>query len=116
MTPATFAVVVGTFGAILQELLFWYNARTKLDTEEYRAILASTRYWIVLMAMVVGSGIASYLWFRPTAQEARTYLLFGAAFPALFKKAVDAFIPAQTHLGAKEEVKRKVLRDYFKAA
>jgi len=116
MTPATFAIAVGTFGAILQELLFWYNARTKLESGEYRAILTSPRYWIVVAAMAVGSGIAAYLWFSPSAQEGRTYLLFGAAFPVLFKKAVDAFIPAQTQLGAKEETKKKILRNYFKAA
>jgi hypothetical protein len=116
VTPATFAIAVGTFGAILQELLFWYNAKTKLDTDEYRAILASPRYWIVVTAMAIGSGVATYLWFSPSTQEARTYLLFGAAFPVLFKKAVDAFIPAQTHLGASEEAKQKILRKYFNAA
>jgi hypothetical protein len=116
MTPAAFAIAVGTFGAVLQELLFWYNARTKLESEEYRSILKSPRYWIVVAAMAVGSGVAAYLWFSPTVQEGRTYLLFGAAFPVLFKKAVDAFIPAQTHLGAKEDAKKRVLRNYFKAA
>ena len=50
MTPVLFSIAVGTFGAILQELLFWYNARTKLDTDEYRAILKSARYWLVFRA------------------------------------------------------------------
>jgi hypothetical protein len=116
MKPAAFAIVVGTFGAVLQELLFWYNARTKLDTEEYRAILASPRYWIVVTAMAIGSGIASFMWFAPDQQVGRTYLLFGAAFPVLFKKAVDAFVPAQTKLGANEETKKRVLRNYLRAA
>lgn len=52
MTPLIFAVGVGTFGAILQELLFWYNPRTKLETDEYRTILKSVRYWIVVTALV----------------------------------------------------------------
>ena len=116
MTPALSDIAIGTFGAILQELLFWYNARTKLDTEEYRAILTSARYWVVVTAMGIGSGIAAHVWFSPNQQAARTYLLFGAAFPVLFKKAVDAFIPAQTHLGAAAETKQRVLRNYFKAA
>jgi hypothetical protein len=115
MTPAAFDILVGTFGAVLQELLFWYNAKTKLDTEEYRAILTSAHYWIVVTAMAIGSGIASYLWFSPEQQSARTYLLCGAAFPVLFKKAVDAFIPAQ-RLGVEREAKKKVLQSYFKAA
>ncbi len=116
MTPAANNIAIGAFGAILQELLFWYNAKTKLDTEEYRSILGSARYWIIVIAMVIASGIASYVWFSPEQQAARTYLLFGAAFPVLFKKAVDAFIPTQTHLGVKEDTEKKVLRNYFKAA
>ena len=65
MTPAAFAIAVGTFGAILQELLFWYNARTKLETD--RSIVTSPPYWIVVTAMAVGSGLAAYLWFTPAA-------------------------------------------------
>jgi len=109
LTPAVFDISVGTFGAILQELLFWYNARTKLSTEDYKAIAMSPGYWVVVTAMAIGSGIASYLWFRPDQQSARTYLLCGAAFPVLFKKAVDAFIPAQTKLG------QNTLTKYFRA-
>jgi hypothetical protein len=116
MSPRTFDIAVGTFGAILQELLFWHNAKTKLGTEEYRAILASPGYWIVVAAMAIGSGVASYLWFSNDQQAARTYLIFGAAFPVLFKKAVDAFIPTQTQLGAKEEAKKGILQNYFNAA
>jgi uncharacterized BrkB/YihY/UPF0761 family membrane protein len=117
MNPVAFSISVGTFGAILQELLFWYNAKTKLETKEYKDILTSKSYWIVVSAMAIGSGIASYFWFLPEHQTARTYLLFGAAFPALFKKAVDAFISKQDHLGLEtEEAKPSVLRNYFSAA
>jgi hypothetical protein len=115
MSLAVNDIAIGSFGAILQELLFWYNARTKLDTEEYRAILDSVRYWLVVTAMIIGSGIASYVWFSPDQQAARTYLLFGAAFPVLFKKAVDAFNPARTHLG-KEDAKINALTNYFKVS
>jgi hypothetical protein len=120
MKPFMFAILVGTFGAVLQELLFWYNAKTKLATEEYRAILTSPGYWIIVTAMAIGSGISAYIWFSPDMQAARTYLLFGAAFPVLFKKAVEAFIPTQTKLGAEREgkkpSKKNTLTDYFKAS
>ena len=116
MNPTAFSISVGTFGAVLQELLFWYNAKTKLDTEEYKAILTSTRYWIVVTAMAIGSGIAAYIWFTPEQQAARTYLLFGAAFPVLFKKAVDAFIPRQAKLGTTKEAEKQPLTNYFRAA
>jgi hypothetical protein len=38
--------------------------------------------------------------------------------PVLFKKAVDAFIPTQTHLGEEngESEKQRLLKPYFKAA
>jgi hypothetical protein len=115
MSAALHDMAIGTIGAILQELLFWYNAKAKLDTAEYGAILKSLRYWSVVIAMCVGSGIASYFWFSPEQQTARTYLLFGAAFPVLFKKAVDAFISAgPTQLGTAGG--QKVLTEYFKAA
>jgi hypothetical protein len=122
MTPAVFGIAVGTFGAVLQELLFWYNAKDKLESQEYRAIIASAKYWIVVSAMAVGSGIAAYLWFSPDQQAARTYLLVGAAFPVLFKKSVDAFIRSPgTPLGATAEekqrdAKKKILKNYFKAS
>jgi hypothetical protein len=121
MTVPQFDISVGMFGAILQELLYWYNARTKLDSEESRTILRSAGYWLVVIAMAIGAGVASYLWFKPNQQAARTYLLFGAAFPVLFKKAVDAFIPNQTHLGLTketkvEQAKKQALQNYFKAA
>jgi hypothetical protein len=70
MTPAIFAIVVGTFGAILQELLVWYNARKKLETEECRALFASTKYWTVVTAMAIGAGIAAWVWFYPDQQAA----------------------------------------------
>ncbi len=116
MNPTAFAISIGTFGAVLQELLYWYSARTKLNTEEYKAILTSTGYWVVVTAMAIGSGIAAFVWFTPEQQAARTYLLFGAAFPVLFKKAVDAFIPRQTKLGTTEQAKKQPLRNYFRAS
>jgi len=121
MKPYMFAILVGTFGAVLQELLFWYNAKTKLATDEYRGILMSPGYWIIVTAMAIGSGIAAYIWFFPDAQAARTYLLFGAAFPVLFKKAVDAFITKQTTLGGseqekKEQAKKNAIKNYFKTS
>ena len=114
MNVALRDMAIGALGALLQELLFWYNAKTKLDTAEYRAILKSAWYWLVITGMAVGSGVASYFWFSPEQQSARTYLLFGAGFPVLFKKAVDAFIPKETHLGTDSEHTR--LRSYFKVS
>jgi uncharacterized BrkB/YihY/UPF0761 family membrane protein len=120
MSPAAFGVLVGTLGAVLQEVLYWYNAKTKLDTDEYRTILTSTRYWCTIVAMVIGSGFASYIWFMPEHQSPRTYLLFGAAFPVFFKKAVDAFIAKDGHLGTdvdeESKDKKPIMKSYFGAS
>jgi hypothetical protein len=42
--------------------------------------------------------------------------LFGAAFPALFKKAVGAFVSKETHLGPSEGSAGEMLLDYFRVA
>jgi hypothetical protein len=116
MTPTMFVILTAAFGAVLQELLFWYSARYTLGQAKYRALLRSTGYWVLLVAMAIGSGLACYLWFSPDLQAPRTNLLFGAAFPALFKKAVGAFISKETHLGPGEDGGGPTLRNYFRAA
>jgi hypothetical protein len=117
MTPLMFVILTAGFGAILQELLFWYNARFTLGQAKYRALLRSPGYWVLVLAMAIGSGFACYLWFSPNLQAPRTNLLFGAAFPALFKKAVGAFVSKETHLGRAEEASAgEKLRDYFRVA
>jgi hypothetical protein len=117
VSQSVFCIVVGTVGAIFQELLYWYNARAKLDTEEYRGILCSRSYWLLVSLMAIGAGIAGYIWFYPDHEAPRTYLLFGAAFPALFKKAVDAFIPKNTRLGvARADGNQAGLGKYFRAS
>lgn len=122
MTPTAFAILIGMFGAVLQELLFWYNLKAKLESAPYRELLTSPAYWGIVLAMIVGSGIASYVWFAPEQQTPRTYLLFGAAFPVLFKKALDAFIPKQARLGSgsqsniNQPATHQILRTYFRAS
>ena len=106
-----FEIGVGAFGAAVQEGLYWWNVRKKLDDQEIQKIKAHFgAYILIVLAMIFCSGVAGYLWFRPAHETARTYLLFGAAFPVLFKKVVDAFISDSPKLG------NGTLRAYLKAS
>jgi hypothetical protein len=109
-------ILIGAFGALLQEILFWYEARSKLSAGKYTALLKSTGYWVITGLMVMGAGLGTWLWFEPAPQSPRTYLFLGAAFPILFKKVVAAFIPKATRLGARDEPERIFTADYFNIA
>jgi hypothetical protein len=113
MSASTVAILIGAFGAFLQELLFWYDARTRLTAAKYRALLKSAGYWVVTPLVIACSGVGSWLWFEPNVQSARTYLLIGAAFPIVFKKVVAAFVPKATKLGAQRETERVTAVDYL---
>jgi hypothetical protein len=106
-------ILVGSFGALLQEILFWYEARTKLSAPKYSALLRSGAYWFITVLMILGAGIGTWLWFEPATESTRTYLLLGAAFPIIFKKVVAAFIPKATKLGAQEKPGHVNAIDYF---
>jgi len=110
------AIGVATFGAVLQELVFWYDARTKLSETKYKSILCSPGYWLFAIAMMLASGVGSWIWFDPDPQRARTYLLMGAAFPVIFKKLVASFISKETKLGLRTEEKRSKSETYFAAS
>jgi hypothetical protein len=110
------AIEVATFGAVLQELVFWYDARTKLTELKYKKILRSPGYWIFGILMMVASGVGTWIWFDPDPQKPRTYLLMGAAFPILFKKLVAAFISKETKLGLTTEKEQPNVNTYFGAS
>ena len=110
------AIAIATFGAFLQELVFWYDARTKLSQAKYRNILSSFGYWFFGVLMMLGSGAGTWIWFDPDPQKPRTYLLMGAAFPILFKKLVAAFMSKETKLGITAETEQSRAKSYFAAS
>jgi hypothetical protein len=107
VSSALVAFALATFGAGLQELVHWYELRNKLDHEEYARLLRSRAYWVVVLLMIVGSGIGTAVWCDGGAYSGRDYMVFGAAFPLLMKKAVAA-LDTGTKLG------RGTLRDYLR--
>jgi len=110
------AIEIAAFGALLQELAFWYDARSKLTQAKYKKILHSFGYWFFGILMTLASGAGTWIWFDPDPQKPRTYLLMGAAFPVLFKKLVAAFISKETKLGLTSEEEQPALKSYLAAS
>lgn len=112
--------LVAAFGSSLQELSYWYDARARLALKKYQAMLRSSTYWIITMLMIVGSGAATLIWINldPSMYELRDYLLFGAAFPLIFKKAVGtaAKAKAQVKLGSADRAQDAQDHDQFSTA
>lgn len=84
---------VATFGAALQELAHWYELRAVPDVPNATPSSRSIEYWLVTLMMIAGSGAGTTVWLsgeQSQAVDARDALVFGAAFPALFKQAVRA--------------------------
>jgi hypothetical protein len=102
------ALSLGMLGSLLQELLHWYRLRFELSDEKYRRVLSSARYWIITGLMIVGSGVCTAIWFGDVKFDkvgSKDLLIFGAAFPLIFKKVVEVVESkedAKTRLGAND--------------
>jgi ABC-type molybdate transport system permease subunit len=101
-------VCVAALGAVAQELVYWYDLRTKLAAAKYRALMNSAGYWVITVTMIIVAALCTAVWFAGEQQTLRTYLIMGAAFPLVLKKAVSAFL-AKNVLGA-----RDTARAYFR--
>jgi hypothetical protein len=109
---AATVIPIASFGALLQELIHWYALRSKLDVSRYDRMMQSKGYWTITALMVVASGVGTWIWCHGGAQYApRDYLLYGAAFPLVVKKAVSA-LGEERHVRF-GEADRTPLRDYF---
>jgi ABC-type Fe3+-siderophore transport system permease subunit len=116
-------ILIASFGAAMLELIFWHELRNRLDNRRYRKLLRSTSYWLIVGAFIIGSGVATWIWYGAEqsgqmSREPREYFLVGAAFPLLLKRAVSAIDSSgKPTLGdSKREIgtnQRPVWRDYF---
>jgi hypothetical protein len=109
-------ILIAALGSSLQELLHWYELREHLDEARYRKLIRSVSYWVVTGLMVVGSGVAVWLWFSDTPEvPARQYIVLGAALPLLFKKSVEALTAKKETAGGApgKDLRTASLRDYF---
>lgn len=102
-------------GGSLQELVHWYERRGSLRHVQFTRLRNSTGYWIITALMIVGSALGSVVWFAGEDVSLRGYLLAGAAFPLLLKKAVSAFISnAPSTLGNKDREEVPTIELYFR--
>jgi hypothetical protein len=86
----TAAQVVAPFlGAILIEVVHWYQLRSKLHLKRYRALLRSSTYWAVTAVMIALGGLGTILVFGEALSVSEMFIV-GAALPALFSKIVSA--------------------------
>jgi hypothetical protein len=117
-------ILIAAFGAAMLELIYWYELRKRLENRRYRKLLRSWAYWFVIGSFVVGSGVATWIWYgmEPAgkmSQDPRDYFLVGAALPLLLKGAVRALgSKGSPNLGAgknREEAGawRRVWEDYL---
>jgi hypothetical protein len=106
------------------ELVYWYELRRRLESRRYRKLMRSRPYWLVVGLTIVGSGLATWVWYglEPAgqmSQDARDYFLVGAAFPLLLKAAVRALgSSGSPHLGGegdpeKSSAWRRIWEDYL---
>jgi len=105
-------LVASGVGATLQELIYWYDSRSKLETDEYQRMMHSLSYWVITFLMIVLSAIGCCIWYSGQAASGRDYLITGAGFPLLLKKAVSALTSNQNlKLGT-----RRPIAAYFYSA
>jgi hypothetical protein len=103
------ALAAGALGAFVQELAYWHVLRKRLSKPEYQATLRSGGYWMVTVLMIGASAVGAWLWFLPELETPRSYLLTGAAFPMLVKRAIAVFTQDESKLGTRTDGVRKYL-------
>jgi hypothetical protein len=96
------ALAFAAIGSLLQELAHWSHLRRSLKASRYYRLLKSRMYWSVTVLLVIGSAVGTLAWYFEDPQTARAYLLTGAAFPLILKKAISALTSRKTMLGNDE--------------
>jgi len=97
-------LIIAALGAIFQELMYWYGKRHEIFengiTTNKRGVYI---YLVIVIFVVVGSSAGTYIWFhdRQSPPPLIDVLVFGAAFPALFKVLAKGAVKtgSETKLG-----------------
>ena len=90
--PQLIFILIAIFGALCQELLYWYEIRNKLDTDQNKKLLHSKPYWIITFTMIAVSGAGTWLIFydKNVGFPNKIPFVLGAGFPLVLKKIVAA--------------------------
>lgn len=102
-------------GSTLQEVIHLNEIKHKLSNEEIAVLLRSMIYWLISFAVVVLSGVGAYIWAIHKYHDFSVveYMIFGAAFPILFKKAVKMLADNEGRPNLGQLSKRDILLKYF---
>ncbi|TMI72331.1 MAG: hypothetical protein E6H09_10630 [Bacteroidetes bacterium] len=93
-------ILVAMFGAFVQEFSHWYEKRKELDNEMFTRLMKSKIYWVIVLAMILVSGIGTYLLFgQDIMGKNKAIFVIGAAFPLIFKKTVKIAANRDVELG-----------------
>lgn len=101
------------FGSAIQELAYWWQLRHKLSAKKYQEQMRSVAYWIIVSAMVIGSGIGTVIWLWSETVAPKDAMILGAGFPLMFKHAVDVSLTKRGHLGPSQGAPEWTLGSYF---
>jgi hypothetical protein len=114
MTPIQ--MIAPFIGALLMEVLHWYQLRNRLSSRRVTKAARNPAYWVVTIAMIVLGSVGTLIVFGESLQSAGQLLIAGAAFPTIFKKLVSAFADKQElMLGANQpETGAPSVLDYFR--
>jgi hypothetical protein len=110
-------VLPAGFGALVQELAYWWQLRFKLDAPAYQRQMRSWLYWLIVVLMIFGSAAGTAIWFSGEHVSAKDAMIIGASFPLLFKHAVGVSATSRARLGADRPGApgAGVIASYFKA-
>jgi hypothetical protein len=88
-------------GALFQEFLKIYSVYESGSADDIGR-MKRLGYIIITTIVIVGSAVGSVVWNLGNTVGARDYLVLGAAFPLIFKAAVNAAVRQQerTELGS----------------
>jgi len=56
-------IAVAMLGAALQEFVYWYDMRSKLDAAKYQRMMHSKVYWFITVGMMWLSGFGTWAWY-----------------------------------------------------
>jgi hypothetical protein len=78
-------------GSSFQEILHWYEKRFEISISDAKIAQIFT-YLIVTILMILGCAYGTDIWMSSSDAKysPRDAMVFGAAFPLIFKKAVQA--------------------------
>ncbi len=87
MDTTTF-ILIAALGSAVQEVIHLYDLRNTLHLDT-SAFLSSWKYWAITLAMVLVSGVGTWILYGENLNIKSVIFILGAAFPLLFKKLVS---------------------------